>query len=197
MTDLLTDYQLLFLAPLLGGFAFNSTSAFTCALSRRWGETVGRAATAVLRNVLGIPVWVSGLVLAARTPALGLLPEGGVAEAGGWLLVGLGTALVIWSLAALRWRAAAPSTGDCLVEAGPYAHVRHPLYDGVMAQLLGLCLLMPRWPVLLACGLVAAWIQVQARLEERDLLERAPGYRQYMTRVPRFVPGAPHPPPLS
>ena len=72
--------------------------------------------------------------------------------------------------------------------AGPYARVRHPLYDGVLIQLTGLCLLMPRWPVLLACGLAAAWIQVQARLEERDLLERVPGYREYMARVPRFLP---------
>ena len=96
--------------------------------------------------------------------------------------------MVTWSLAALRWRAAAPSAGDVLVEAGPYARVRHPLYDGVLMQLMGLCVLLPRWPVLAACGLAAAWVQVQARLEERDLVERVAGYRGYMARVPRFVP---------
>ena len=76
MTDLLTACPWFFLIPLLAGFAFNSASAFTAAYSRRWGAPAGRLITAVLRNVLGIPVWVAGLVVAARTPAPALLPAG-------------------------------------------------------------------------------------------------------------------------
>jgi len=190
MTDL-TSIPWLFLIPLLAGFAFNAASAFTAAHARRWGPSAGRAATFVLRNILGIPLWVAGLALAARTPAPPLLPAGSPTEGAGSILVALGSALVVWALATLRGKAAAPAVGDALVEAGPYAWVRHPLYAGVLVQLAGLCLVMPSGPVLLACGLAAAWIQVQARLEEHDLLERVPGYRDYMARTHRFVPRPP------
>lgn len=183
-----TTHPWFFLLPLLAGFALNAASASTSAFSLRWGLRGGRAATFFLRNVLGIPLWVTGLVLAARTPAPYLLAASLLPEAFGWLLAVAGSALVIWALAALRWRAAAPAVTDALAATGPYAYVRHPLYDGVMLQLAGPCLLLPRWPVLLACALSVAWILLQARLEERDLSQRVGGYRAYAARVPRFVP---------
>ena len=52
-----------FLIPLLLGFALNSASAFTAAYSRRWGEWRGQLASVLLRDVLGIPMWVVGLAL--------------------------------------------------------------------------------------------------------------------------------------
>ena len=119
MTDLLTACPWLFLVPLLAGLAFNSASAFTAAYSRRWGAAAGRAVTVVLRNLLGIPLWVAGLVLAARTPAPALLPADTAVEGAAGILIALGTALVIWSLATLRWKAAAPSASDALVDGGP------------------------------------------------------------------------------
>lgn len=54
-----------FLIPLLIGFAFNWASAFTDFYSKRWGQRAGRLSSFVLRNILGIPVWVYGLALAA------------------------------------------------------------------------------------------------------------------------------------
>lgn len=53
-----------FLLPLLTGFVLAGASAFTAAYSRRWGERGGRLATSLLRNVLGIPLYFYGLVLA-------------------------------------------------------------------------------------------------------------------------------------
>jgi protein-S-isoprenylcysteine O-methyltransferase Ste14 len=41
---------------------------------------------------------------------------------------------------------------------------------------------------LVACSLGWIWVLIQARLEEADLLQRLPAYRQYMQGVPRFVP---------
>jgi protein-S-isoprenylcysteine O-methyltransferase Ste14 len=40
----------------------------------------------------------------------------------------------------------------------------------------------------LACLLGFVWILVQTELEEIDLLQRAPGYREYMKKVPRYLP---------
>jgi protein-S-isoprenylcysteine O-methyltransferase Ste14 len=92
------------------------------------------------------------------------------------------------ALAALRWRAAAPSVTDTLVRRGPYARVRHPLYDGVFCELAGAVLVRPTWPIALSCLLAAGWLEVQARLEEQDLRQRLPGYEDYMAQVPRFIP---------
>ena len=178
----------MFLIPLLLGFVLDWTSAFTAAYSDRLGERRGQLASAVLRNILGIPLWVLGLVLAMRDPAPALLAPSAVTTAVGWLLIAAGTLLVTWALASLGLRAAAPSARDTLVQRGPYTHVRHPIYDGVLGQFAGLALLQPTWPVLLSCLLGVGWAVVQARLEELDLLRRVPGYREYADQVPRFVP---------
>ena len=66
----------LFLIPLLVGFAFNWASAFTHFYSRRWGESSGRGTTFILRNILGIPIWALGIVLAMRESALSLFTPG-------------------------------------------------------------------------------------------------------------------------
>jgi protein-S-isoprenylcysteine O-methyltransferase Ste14 len=42
--------------------------------------------------------------------------------------------------------------------------------------------------MMIACILGMLWVLVQARLEEWDLLQRLPAYKQYMENVPRFVP---------
>lgn len=177
-----------FLILLIAGFACNSASAFTAAFSRRWGERRGRLLTGVLRNVLGIPIWVVGLVLAVRAPSPLFFPRNMAATALGWLFLLAGSAVQVLALAALRTRAALPSTRDTLVERGPYAHLRHPIYAGLLLQFAGIVLVRPTWTSALACGLGALWAVLQAKLEELDLVQRLPAYRAYLTRVPRFVP---------
>ena len=142
----------------------------------------------MLRNVLGIPLWVVGVGFAVRTPSPPLFAESGATTAVGWLLLGFGSTLQIFALAALRLRAARPSVDDALVDHGVYAHVRHPIYAGLVLDFAALVLVRPRHMVLLAAVLGCAWVFVQARLEERDLLQRMPAYREYMKRVPGFLP---------
>lgn len=177
-----------FLIPLFLSFVFNLASTFTAAYSRRLGERRGQLLSAVLRNILGLPLLAVAFVLAARQPAPRLLPPAWWLDAAGWLFIAAGALLILWALRALRVPAAAPAAGDALVRHGPYAHVRHPLYLGVFCELAGGALLRPTWPILLSCLLTAGWVVAQARAEERDLLQRIPGYRAYMEQVPRFVP---------
>ena len=177
-----------FLFPLLLGFAFNSASAFTAAYSRRWGERRGQGLSLVLRDVLGIPVWALGYILAARTPSPALFTSSWASQALGWLLILAGAAVIVVGLRSLGWRAVSPSLSDSLVESGLYARVRHPLYSGMLLELAGLAVLLPTPPMLVACALGVIWTLLQARLEELDLLQRLPGYADYMRRVPRFVP---------
>jgi protein-S-isoprenylcysteine O-methyltransferase Ste14 len=178
----------LFLIPLFLSFAFNLASAFTAAYSCHLGAWGGQLLSIVLRNVLGLPLLAVAFVLAARLPAPRLLPAYRLIGAAGWLLLLAGALLIIWALLALRWSAAAPSVGDILIRRGPYAYVRHPLYDGVFLELAGAALLWPAWPVLLSCLLTAGWVMLQVRAEEMDLRQRISAYRDYAEQVPRFIP---------
>jgi protein-S-isoprenylcysteine O-methyltransferase Ste14 len=77
-----------------------------------------------------------------------------------------------------------------LVAHGLYRVMRHPIYTGDLLLLLGLELALNSWAVI---GLVAVavYVRQQAIREERDLLERIPGYDQYCRRTARFVPFLP------
>lgn len=177
-----------FLIPLLLGFACNTASAFTTAFSRRWGVERGRKLTYILRNLLGIPLWAIGLALAVRLPAPLLFTPAPATQLLGWLLIAGGAALIWAALLNLGWRAAAPTTGDKLVARGVYSCIRHPIYSGLLLEFAGILLLDPSSPVLLAVVLGVVWVLIQARLEEIDLLQRMPAYREYMQRVPGFLP---------
>jgi protein-S-isoprenylcysteine O-methyltransferase Ste14 len=177
-----------YLGLLLAGFTFNWASALTHFYSKRWGERRGRAVTFVTRNILGIPVWAMGIVLAVRTGARPFFVPGPPAEVTAWFLLGGGSALMLWALVLLRLRSFRPTEKDTLVERGVFAHIRHPIYSGLLLDFVAIFLVRPTGPVLLACGLGWVFVFVQARLEESDLVQRIPAYREYMRRVPRFVP---------
>ena len=178
----------LFLIPLLLGFAFAGASAFTAAYSRWWGERRGALATSILRNFLGIPLWMIGFMLAWLQPARFLFLPGTAVKVLGWLLIIAGSVLAIWGHVALGWRTHFPSIRDTLVRDGLYGRLRHPIYAGGMLIFVGLALLKPTSAFVLACALGFLWLIVQARLEEIDLLQRLPAYKQYMEEVPRLVP---------
>jgi len=178
----------LFLVPLLTGFTFNSASAFTSYISRLLGEHGGRIACVVLRDVLGIPVWAIGYVMAVREPSAYLFKPTFFTSVLGWSFILAGGAVIIAGLVSIRWRAMAPSVQDTLVMQGIYSHIRHPLYSGMLLELIGLFIYIPSVTVLVACVLGAVWVMIQARLEEMDLVQRMPPYQEYMQQVPRFVP---------
>jgi protein-S-isoprenylcysteine O-methyltransferase Ste14 len=81
-----------------------------------------------------------------------------------------------------------PSVRDTLVRDGLYARIRHPIYSGMMLVFVGLAWLRPTATVVVACALGCLCLMVRARLEELDLVQRLPAYREYMEQVPRFVP---------
>jgi protein-S-isoprenylcysteine O-methyltransferase Ste14 len=177
-----------FLIPLLIGFTFNSASAFTSYYSRRFGERGGRLVSTVLRDVLGIPIWAIGYVMAVGAPSALLFDPAFFTSVLGWLFILAGGVIIMAGFVSIRGRAVAPSVQDTLVVQGLYAYIRHPLYCGMMLELTGLFLYIPTLTVLVAFGLGWIWVIVQARLEEMDLVERLPAYEEYMQRVPRFIP---------
>ncbi len=177
-----------FLVPLLIGFVFAGSSAFTAAFSRLWGVNGGRLVTSLLRNMLGIPLYGYGLVLAWRENASLIFNLGAIGQGLGWLLVIAGTVSVIAGHLQLGWRTHMPSMNDLLMDNGLYVYVRHPIYAGGLIVFIGLTLVHFTAPWVFASILSIVFFIVMAKLEEVDLLQRMPEYRDYMIRVPSFLP---------
>jgi len=170
------------------GFVLIGSSAFTAAYSRWWGEKGGQWVTIILRNLLGIPLWVTGFVLAWIEPSPFLFNPNITLKLIGSLLIILGSIPFIWGHIELGWRTHMPSIKDTLVRHGLYAYARHPIYAGGFVIVTGVALIRPTWAFATACMLGFIWLIAQARLEEIDLLQRMPGYKDYMKQVPRFLP---------
>ncbi|MCP3388495.1 isoprenylcysteine carboxylmethyltransferase family protein [Bradyrhizobium sp. CCGB12] len=77
-----------------------------------------------------------------------------------------------------------------VISTGPYAHVRHPMYSGMILFFAGMPLLLGSWWGLAMVPLFAALFAVRIGIEERTLREGLPGYADYAARVRyRLVPG--------
>ncbi|TGD97706.1 methyltransferase family protein [Methylobacterium nonmethylotrophicum] len=102
-----------------------------------------------------------------------------------YALIGAG----FW-LTAAAWRSLydAQRTGQ-LATAGAYASMRHPQYVGFVLVLLGFLI---QWPTLLTLAMFPMLVVMYVRLsrsEEREALAQfGDAYREYMHRVPAFVP---------
>jgi signal transduction histidine kinase len=78
--------------------------------------------------------------------------------------------------------------GYCLIDSGPYTHVRHPLFTSFFMLAFGLLLISPALPTLLMSVYVVWDFSRVARQEEELLSQNVPGYADYMRRTSRFVP---------
>lgn len=181
-----------FILPLVLGFSFNLASAFTTVYTKRYGERRGTFISALLRNVLGIPVWAFGIVLAVRASSIWLFQRSFLSNLLGWVLLSLGGVIILSSLATLRSRSAAPNINDQLANTKIYARVRHPIYSGAFLEFTGQFLIVPSLEVAIASLLGVIWLFLQTWFEEIDLLNRIPEYREYMSNVPRFIPRLKH-----
>ncbi|WGR74059.1 MULTISPECIES: isoprenylcysteine carboxylmethyltransferase family protein [unclassified Bradyrhizobium] len=77
-----------------------------------------------------------------------------------------------------------------VISTGPYAHVRHPMYSGMILFFGGMPLLLGSWWGLATAPVVLALLAIRIRIEERTLREGLPGYADYAARVRyRLVPG--------
>jgi protein-S-isoprenylcysteine O-methyltransferase Ste14 len=91
----------------------------------------------------------------------------------------VGAAVSIWSIAHLRASFGLRAAVRELVSTGPYRRVRHPLYLGEIAHILGLTILAAT-PLALALFVVAVSLQVaRAKIEERKFLATVPAYAAF------------------
>jgi protein-S-isoprenylcysteine O-methyltransferase Ste14 len=75
-----------------------------------------------------------------------------------------------------------------LIERGPYAYIRHPLYSGVLLMLMGVALYYGRkaWIIIFVCALFGFYFKSQ--MEERLLAKTFPAYSEYKQRTKALIP---------
>ena len=80
--------------------------------------------------------------------------------------------------------------GHRVVDTGPYALVRHPIYSGIFLAMIAYAAIRARpIGIVFVVGLVL-FFTLKARLEERFLRrELGAAYDEYRSRVPMLVPG--------
>jgi protein-S-isoprenylcysteine O-methyltransferase Ste14 len=126
--------------------------------------------------------WLSGRWL----PASVIWPSAGAA------ITVLGLALTVWARQGLgtNWSATVAVKQDHeLVLTGPYRHVRHPIYGGLLLAFAGAALARGEWRGILA--LPIAWLALRRkwRLEERFMRETfGTAYSEYAARTPAVIP---------
>ncbi|MDA9497710.1 methyltransferase family protein [Bradyrhizobium sp. CCBAU 11357] len=77
-----------------------------------------------------------------------------------------------------------------VISTGPYAHVRHPMYSGMVLFFTGVPLLLGSWWGLAMMPIFIALFAIRIPIEERTLREGLPGYTDYAARVRyRLIPG--------
>jgi protein-S-isoprenylcysteine O-methyltransferase Ste14 len=80
--------------------------------------------------------------------------------------------------------------GHRVIDTGPYALVRHPMYSGAVLYFAAIALSLGSWWGLALSPVFFVLFSVRAGVEERTLADGLPGYADYLARVRyRLVPG--------
>lgn len=127
-------------------------------------------------------------------PRLWFLDEGAV-----WLLVAvaaLGLLFTWWArlyLGRLWSSSVTQKTVHRVVDTGPYAIVRHPIYTGLIAAVFATAAMNGAVVGLAGAALMTVGFWLKARLEERFLRQQlgAGAYDSYRRRVPMLIPFGP------
>lgn len=124
-------------------------------------------------------------VMAPPGPVVSAL--GLVAFLAGWALI---TAVLCVNPFAAPVVKHQPERGQRVIDRGPYAIVRHPMYTGTLGLLVGLPLWLESYGAALLAVVPIALLVVRIVFEERFLVRTLEGYEEYRRRVrSRLVPG--------
>ncbi|AQZ63106.1 unnamed protein product [[Actinomadura] parvosata subsp. kistnae] len=102
-----------------------------------------------------------------------------------YVLIGGG----FWLIAA-AWRVLHQAAQDgTLATTGPYAHIRHPQYDGFLLVMIGFLLQWPTIPTLIMFPILVVIYLRLARSEEREVAQHfGTTWTTYAATTPAFIP---------
>ena len=129
------------------------------------------------RTVAGLPAWLS--------------PYPDAWPVAGGVLMFAGSALLVAGLVRLGPGLTPlpfPKDGAALIQTGPFALVRHPMYSGGIVLAVGWALCVQSWLTLGYAVALFVFLDAKSRREERWLAEKFPAYATYRRRVRKLVP---------
>lgn len=104
-----------------------------------------------------------------------------------WVGLGGAMAVVWWTLSvnpfASRFVRIQDDRGHRVISTGPYKHLRHPMYAGVIVFALCTPLVLGSWYGAIPAGAIAVLFVIRTALEDRTLVAKLPGYSDYANRV--------------
>jgi protein-S-isoprenylcysteine O-methyltransferase Ste14 len=146
-------------------------------------------------------LWLAAPTLLARGGWISLAPATIVVTIAALVCLVAGALLRVWGTAYLGSGVMRDSAlhGEGLVAAGPYRHMRNPLYLGSWLLALGASVLMPLDGALFFLPAFSIFVFLLITTEERFLSAKLGNpYQQYRRLVPRLLPRfAAGPPPAS
>jgi protein-S-isoprenylcysteine O-methyltransferase Ste14 len=177
-----------------------------CAWALYWLiSSIGNKATR-RREPLGsrlahvLPLLIGGVLLGVRelpwAAALGmrLWPRSFPVYCVGFVILIAGLGFAVWARMHLgrNWSGAVTvKQGHELIRTGPYGYVRHPIYTGILAGVIGTAICSGTLRALLGFVIIAAALTRKLRKEEEFMREVFPGqYQQYCAAVPALIPFA-------
>lgn len=135
---------------------------------------------------------IATMLVATLGPGTRLYTAGAPFEWTGALLAVAGCSFAIWARLRLgtNWSPhAVIKTDHDLLQTGPYAWTRHPIYTGLLAALLGSAIAQGRLRGYLALAVLGISFHYKAKAEEVLLSGRfGLQYEEYQRRVCRLVP---------
>ena len=106
------------------------------------------------------------------------------------VLLGYGVILRVFRENRYASRIVEVADGQPVIQSGPYAIVRHPMYVGTLLMYLATPVALGSWWALLPALLIVPILFARIVNEEKVLAEDLPGYRAYMQKTRyRLVPG--------
>jgi len=162
-----------------------------------WSGRTAKRVTTVETWIYRTIIFAGALLIAPWTArALGESPIWPIGDTGAYALVFVmlvGLALTWWARIQLGrlWSSAITRKDEHrLVDSGPYALVRHPIYTGIIIALFATAATEATPVALLGAALIMIGLWVKACAEERFLLAElgTDTYESYQRRVPMLVP---------
>jgi protein-S-isoprenylcysteine O-methyltransferase Ste14 len=167
--------------------AFLAAWAILAMVYGRSGKRSSSAAAVGLRLLLLVAIYL-GIFYSNSVRPFGDFTD--AAATAGVMLCIVGLQFAVWARVTLGRSWGMPMTlheNPELVTGGPYRYVRHPIYTGLSAMLIGTSLVYPLAAA--PCLLMVAYSAFAARREERDMELRFPGaYPEYKRHSKFLVP---------
>lgn len=150
----------------------------------------------ILYNIISIIGLVLLMLFTFQNPVL-LFKAPYISSFIGFSLIGIGTFVLIIALMTfdikefigIAPRKDIPTENGKLIITGIYQYVRHPLYSGLILQVLGASILFPYIKTLIAGIIILVYILIGSKLEEVKLTDEfGEEYIDYKKKVKGLIP---------